>query len=75
MVEVRCADAIGVLVQIATVFAKYGLDIGFARIHTEGQRVIDTFYVLDTNRRKFEEPQKINWLKNSMVKALNELLG
>lgn len=75
VVEVRCADAIGVLAQIATVFAKYGLDIGFARIHTEGQRVIDTFYVIDTNRRKFEEPQKINWLKNSMVKALIELLG
>ncbi len=75
VIEVRCADAIGVLVRIATVFAKYGLDIGFARIHTEGQRVIDTFYVLDSNRRKFEEPQKINWLKNSMIKALNELLG
>lgn len=75
VIEVRCADAIGVLVQVATVFAKYGLDIGFARIHTEGQRVIDTFYVLDSNRRKFEEPQKINWLKNSLIKALNELPG
>jgi [protein-PII] uridylyltransferase len=75
VIEVRCADSIGVLVQIASVFAKYGLDIGYARIHTEGQRVIDTFFVLDANRRKFEEPQKINWLKNSLIKALNELMG
>jgi [protein-PII] uridylyltransferase len=72
VIEVRCADAVGVLVKITSVLAKYGLDIGFARIHTEGQRVIDTFYVLDSNRRKFEEAQKINWLKHSMIKALSE---
>lgn len=75
VVEVRCADAIGVLVTITTVLAKYGLNINFARIHTEGQRVFDTFYVLDGDRRKFEEPQKINWFKNSLIKALNELGG
>jgi [protein-PII] uridylyltransferase len=75
VVEVRCADAIGVLVTITSVLAKYGLNIDFARIHTEGQRVIDTFYVLDMDRRKFEEIQKINWFKNSLIKALTELLG
>ncbi len=74
VVEVRCADAIGVLVRITSVLAKYGLNIDFARIHTEGQRVIDTFFILDSDRRKFEEPQKINWLKNSLVKALNEIV-
>jgi [protein-PII] uridylyltransferase len=75
VIEVRCADAIGVLVSITSVLTKYGLNIDFARIHTEGQRVIDTFYVLDSDRRKFEELQKINWLKNSLIKALSELLG
>jgi len=72
VVEVKCADAVGVLVKITSVLARYGLDIGFARIHTEGERVLDTFYVLDGDRRKFEEPQKINWLKASMIKALEE---
>ena len=71
LIEVRCADSVGLLVQITSVLAKYGLDIRFARIHTEEQRVFDTFYVLNENRRKFEDPQKINWLKASIVKAIN----
>lgn len=70
VVEVRCADSVGLLVKITSVLAKYGLDIRFARIHTEEQRVFDTFYVLDENRRKFQDPQKINWLKASIVKSI-----
>jgi [protein-PII] uridylyltransferase len=70
VIEVRCADEIGVLVKITTILAKYGLDIVVARIHTEQSRVFDTFYVLDSNRQKFEDTQKINWLKSSLVKAL-----
>ncbi|MCA9416013.1 MAG: HD domain-containing protein, partial [Candidatus Omnitrophica bacterium] len=70
VIEVRCADSVGLLVKITSVLAKYGLDIRFARIHTEEQRVFDTFYVLDENRRKFEDHQKINWLKASIVKAI-----
>jgi [protein-PII] uridylyltransferase len=72
VVEVRCADVIGVLVTITSVLAKYGLDIRVARIHTEEQRVFDTFYVLDQARQKFEDPQKINWLKASLVKELKK---
>lgn len=72
VVEVRCADVIGVLVTMTSVLAKYGLDIRVARIHTEEQRVFDTFYVLDQNRQKFEDPQKINWLKSSLVKELKK---
>ena len=72
VVEVRCADVIGVLVTITSVLAKYGLDIRVARIHTEEQRVFDTFYVLDQNRQKFEDTQKINWLKASLTKELKK---
>jgi [protein-PII] uridylyltransferase len=74
VVEVHCADAIGVLVEITSALAKYGLDIHIARIHTEERRVMDTFYVLDANRQKFDNLQKINWLRTSLIKALEAVV-
>ena len=45
IVEVRAADAVGLLFRIARAFAELGLDIRAARVTTMGHEVVDTFYV------------------------------
>jgi [protein-PII] uridylyltransferase len=52
VVEVFCWDRPGLLYQLTDVFFRHGCTIHLARIHTEGQRVSDTFYVQDVGGGK-----------------------
>ncbi len=45
VVEVRAADRLGLLADLAGAFAAHGFTIALARIHTEGPRVTDVFTV------------------------------
>jgi len=47
VVEVRTADAPGVLYRIALAIADCGLDVRSARMSTLGHEVVDAFYVVD----------------------------
>jgi [protein-PII] uridylyltransferase len=43
--EVRCSDRVGLLHDLAAVFAEHGFDVEVARVDTRGDRVVDVFYV------------------------------
>lgn len=45
VVEVRAADAIGLLYRIATAISRFKLDIRHAKVTTLGHEVVDTFYL------------------------------
>jgi [protein-PII] uridylyltransferase len=47
VIEVECLDRTGLLADITAVLADLSLDIHSARITTFGEKVIDTFYVVD----------------------------
>jgi [protein-PII] uridylyltransferase len=47
VIEVECLDRTGLLADITAVLADLSLDIHSARITTFGEKVIDTFYVID----------------------------
>ena len=47
VIEVECLDRTGLLADITAVLADLSLDIHSARITTFGEKVIDTFYVMD----------------------------
>lgn len=47
VIEVECLDRIGLLAEVTAVLADLSLDIHSARITTFGEKVIDTFYVID----------------------------
>ncbi len=47
VIEVECLDRIGLLAEITAVLSDLSLDIHSARITTFGEKVIDTFYVID----------------------------
>jgi [protein-PII] uridylyltransferase len=55
VVEVRAADALGVLHRITAALACAGLDVRTAHISTLGADVVDAFYVVDRDGRKLSD--------------------
>jgi [protein-PII] uridylyltransferase len=52
VVEVHADDEIGLLYRITQVILAQGLDIRVAKVATIGDRIVDTFYLLDTLGRQ-----------------------
>jgi [protein-PII] uridylyltransferase len=56
VIEVKCPDRLGLLYLITRTLSAHGLDIASARIATEIDQALDTFYVHDREGRKLDEP-------------------
>ena len=54
MLEIKCPDRLGLLYQITGTLAALGLDIVSARIATEIDQALDTFYVQDRKGDKID---------------------
>ena len=72
IVEVSTADRLGVLYTITKVLLDLGTRLRRAIIATEGNRVIDSFYITDIDYRKIEDSDKLNRIKESIVRALEK---
>jgi [protein-PII] uridylyltransferase len=70
IVEVTGEDRIGILYEITETLTDHGCDIHFARISTLGNRIIDVFYVQDTWGEKIEEKEKVERLKETLLRRL-----
>lgn len=72
VVEVKCLDRRGLLYLITRTLAEQGLDIQSARIATEIDQALDTFYVQDREGRKIEDEAAIERLREALGSALVE---
>ena len=70
VVEVKCRDRVGLLYLITTTMAALGLDLASARIATEIDKALDTFYVHDAKGQKIEDPEAIERLRTALGEAL-----
>jgi len=70
VVEVKCADRLGLLYLITRTLSACGLDIGSARIATEIDQVYDTFYVHDGQGRRVEDPDALERLRQALEQKL-----
>jgi [protein-PII] uridylyltransferase len=70
VVEVKCPDRVGLLYVITRTFSAFGLDIGSARIATEIDQALDTFYVTDGQGRRIEDPAVMDQLREALQDAL-----
>jgi len=70
VVEVRCADRLGRLADIAAALYDVGLDIGLARLDTRAGEVVDTFYV-----RRNGHPVRNPAEQQALVRHLEAALG
>jgi len=70
VIEVKCADRLGLLYLITRTLSAQGLDIASARIATEIDQALDTFYVHDRDGRKLEEPGATDAVREALERAL-----
>lgn len=75
IVEVIAHDRIGLLFWIAETIFECGLSIDLAKIHTEGARVTDVFYVTTSERKKLLDETRIAELRERLLHRLYELEG
>jgi len=72
VVEVKCPDRLGLLHLITRTLSSQGLDIASARIATEIDQALDTFYVHDHEGRKLDEPAATERLRGALEMALTQ---
>ena len=70
VVEVKCPDRVGLLYLITVTLASLGLDIASARVATEIDLAVDTFYVTDRQGRRLEDPAARDRLRDALGEAL-----
>jgi [protein-PII] uridylyltransferase len=71
VVDVITEDRLGVLYLITHTLFLCGLSIGLSKVTTEGNRVVDAFYVTDVGGGKVTDPLRLQEIR----KALQEALG
>jgi [protein-PII] uridylyltransferase len=72
VIEVKCADRLGLLYLITRTLSAQGLDIASARIATEIDQALDTFYVHDREGRKLQEPAGTEAVRQALEHALSQ---
>ena len=72
VIEVKCPDRLGLLYLITRTLSALGLDIASARIATEIDQALDTFYVHDRDGRKLAEPAGTDAIRGALEHALTQ---
>jgi [protein-PII] uridylyltransferase len=72
IVEVSTYDRIGVLYAITKQLLLANTRLRMAKIATEGNRVIDAFYITDINYKKITDEEKLNEIREKIFQALKE---
>ena len=70
VIEVKSPDRLGLLYLITRTLSALGLDIASARIATEIDQALDTFYVLDRKGHRLEAPEAIEPVRAALEQAL-----
>jgi [protein-PII] uridylyltransferase len=70
VLEVKCPDRLGLLYLVTKTLAALGLDIATARIATEIDQAVDTFYVHDGQGRKVQDHEAIGHVREALEQAL-----
>lgn len=72
VIEVITQDRPNLLYWLSCRIQELGLDIWFAKISTEGDRVVDVFYVSDPKGGKVVGPERLQHVKAHLVTAINQ---
>ncbi len=71
VIEVRAADAIGVLYRITRALAECALDVRYAKVATLGHEVVDTFYVVSAAGEKLDDPEHLAEVERAVLSELS----
>ena len=70
IIEVTGEDRLGILYDLTQALTDHGCDIHLARISTLGNRIVDVFYAQDTWGEKIEAKDRVNRLKQILLRQL-----
>jgi [protein-PII] uridylyltransferase len=70
IIDINARDRVGFLYQVTKTLYDLNLDIGSAKIVTEGVRVMDSFYVTDLLRKKITDGVRLERIKDALLKVL-----
>jgi [protein-PII] uridylyltransferase len=70
VIEVKCPDRLGLLYLVTRTLSALALDIASARIATEIDQALDTFYVHDAKGGKVEDPATMERVRSALEAAL-----
>jgi [protein-PII] uridylyltransferase len=73
IIDVHSPDRLGFLYHATSKMNELGLNIFFAKISTQGDEIVDAFYVLDRNGKKIS-PNDYEFIKNEITSAIDKLL-
>lgn len=73
IVDVYSPDRLGLLYQITKKMNELGLSIYFAKINTKEDGIVDSFYILDRNRKKIS-PNDYQLITLELTETINEML-
>lgn len=70
VIDIYAKDRIGLLYDILCGFSKLELNVARAKISTDVDRVVDSFYLFDKEGRKIEDPRMLATIKEELSKEL-----
>ena len=70
IVEIQAHDQIGLLYRLAKTIYDHGFDITFARIGTERNIAIDTFYIESANHETTEDVGRLHALRDALTSII-----
>ena len=71
VLEVTSATGVGKLFRLAKEIFSVGLDIRFARINTDEERMTGVFYVMDSEGQKIYEKDRIDYIKHRIIDTID----
>jgi [protein-PII] uridylyltransferase len=72
IIDITAHDRVGFLYYVTKTLYNLNLDIGSAKIVTEGSRVMDSFYVTNLLRGKITEASRLKKIKDALMAVLNQ---
>ncbi|MFA5806323.1 MAG: HD domain-containing protein [Melioribacteraceae bacterium] len=73
IIDIFSPDRLGLLYQITKKMNELGLSIYFAKISTKADDVVDSFYILDRNRKKIS-PDVYQLITHELTQTIEEML-
>lgn len=75
IIEIQATDAIGLLYQIARAIYERGFDITFARIATERNVAVDTFYIEPVSHSRESRTEDLLALRKELAQIVEDVSG
>ena len=73
VLEVAGPDSLGLLYRLTRALADLNVDVRTAKIHTMGNDVVDTFYVITSGGSKVTDPEHQDEIRRALLHALEPL--